>query len=403
MEKNTKELIDALAHGPVQRYIREHEYQDVQDLVLRNRELFGIPAPRIGEQISTRRKAKEKLPLYYNTPGIIYPPQLNFEQSSSQATAEFKANLVSQLTGKSDAVGADLTAGFGVDTFFFSRAASRMHYVEPDHSLLEIARYNHRLLGASNIEYHDTSAENFLDANSIVFDFVYVDPSRRTAERKKVHAFEHAKPAILSVQDQIFDRAALLIVKASPLLDIQAGLSQLKSVKHVFVVAVANECKELLFVSEKGFNGEAVIHAADIGTQSFDFTFAAERAQAVEYSDPGSYLYEPNAAILKAGAFKTVAARFGLKKLHKNTHFYTSDRLLGSFPGRRFFIEAIVKPDARTVASFFPDGRANVMVRNYPLGTDALKQKTGLEDGGDKFLIGFSGEKKKFVVVAKRI
>lgn len=196
-----------------------------------------------------------------------------------------------------------------------------------------------------------------------------------------------------------------MVVKASPLLDIQAGMAQLASVKKVFAVSVNNDCKELLFFCEKGFEGTAVITAVNIPEghtpQMFEFSFPEERAQKVEVSDPLRYLYEPNASILKAGAFKSAAARFNLKKIHVNTHLYTGEHLVDNFPGRKFLIEELVKPS--TLKKYFPDGKANVTTRNYPLTPEALKKKTGLKDGGEKFLIGFSGEKKKFLAVARRL
>jgi 16S rRNA G966 N2-methylase RsmD len=389
----------------VQRYILENENKDLRDLILKNKVILGIPTAQLIEQIGTRKKAKEKLPLYYQTPGIIFPPPASFEQSSSEATASFKSELIARFINGKSTRGADLTGGFGVDTYFLSKRFGKIHYVEPQAALMEIARYNHQLLGANNIEYHAMTADNFLATTGSSFDFVYVDPSRRTIDRKKVYALEDSQPDILNLKTEIFKRTSLMVVKASPLLDIQAGMAQLASVKKVFAVSVNNDCKELLFFCEKGFEGTAVITAVNIPEghtpQMFEFSFPEERAQKVEVSDPLRYLYEPNASILKAGAFKSAAARFNLKKIHVNTHLYTGEHLVDNFPGRKFLIEELVKPS--TLKKYFPDGKANVTTRNYPLTPEALKKKTGLKDGGEKFLIGFSGEKKKFLAVARRL
>jgi hypothetical protein len=206
--------------------------------------------------------------------------------------------------------------------------------------------------------------------------------------------------------DDIFRQSDWLIVKTSPLLDIQAAISKILFVKHVFVIAVDNECKEVLYAAQKGFTGTPSVTATNLArgsTDTFDFNFLDERSATIEYGDPAAYLYEPNAAILKAGAFKTVAKRFALKKLHPSTHLYTGDKPVQNFPGRSFRIEAFVKPDPGEVLKFFPDGKANVTTRNYPLTPQALKKKTGLKDGGEKFLIGFSGQRKKFLAVASRL
>lgn len=376
-------------------------------MVLKNKVLFSIPAAQLSGQIAARRKAKEKVPLYYDTTGIIYPPAENLEQSSSQATAKFKSQILQDLFPGRQATCADLTGGFGIDTYFLSKKTHRVHYVEQEQSLLELAKHNHRLLGADNIEYHCSTAEMFLETTKHSFDFVYIDPSRRSDTGKKIHAFADSRPDVGSLKIKILEKAPLMLVKASPLLDIQAGISELGNVKKVFVLSVKNECKEVLFLCERDFTGTPLIEAVNIlnidSADEFRFTFPEEQQEAVAFSDPLKYLYEPNAAILKAGGFKSVAARFNLKKIARNTHLYTGPELIHDFPGKKFEIETFVKPSPAEVGRLFPEGQANVTTRNYPMTPEALRKKTGLKDGGEKFLIGFSGERRKFLVVASRL
>ena len=376
-------------------------------MILKNKVLFNIPVTKLTEQISSRRKAKDKLPLYYETPGMIYPAPENLEQSSSQATAAYKSEALAGLIPFSQATCADLTGGFGVDAYFFSKNVQKVCYVEPDLSLLEIAQHNHKLLGATNIEYHSATAEEFLGSARNSFDFIYVDPSRRTDQGKKIHALADCFPDVLRLKKAIFEKTSLMLIKASPLLDIQAGIRELDGARKVFVVSVKNECRELLFLVEKdyaGITGIEAVNLSDGGTgQSLTFTFQEEQNQRITYCDPLRYLYEPNASILKAGAFKSVGARFNLKKISANTHLYTGSELIDSFPGRKFEVDQFVKPDPASVRGCFPEGQANITTRNYPLTVDALKKRTGLRDGGEKFLIGFSGERKKFLVVARRL
>ena len=408
MKEDAKEIIDALSSGPVQQYLLEHENQDIKELILENRVLFSIPARRLSEQIAARRKAKDKLPQYYSTSGIIYPPSENLEQSSSQATAVYKSELMARTISRQQPMCADLTGGFGVDTYFFSKKMKQVWYVEPQESLLEIARHDHRLLGAKNIEYHASTAEEFLLTTQLDFDFIFLDPSRRPGSGKKVSSLVDSNPDVLGLKAAIFEKTHWLLVKASPLMDIQAGIAQLATVRRVLVISNDNECKELLFLCERNFNGlpsiEAVNISKDQSTQTFKFSFPEERALNITFSDPLNFLYEPNASILKAGAFKSVADRYNLKKIASNTHLYTSAGLVESFPGRRFEIEAFVKPDAATeIKNHFPEGKANITTRNYPLTPEGIKKKTKLKDGGEKFLIGFSGQRKKFLAVAKRL
>jgi 16S rRNA G966 N2-methylase RsmD len=407
LEKKANEIIEALSFDPLQQYIREHEQDDERALVLKNKEIFGIPSALISEQIAGRKKAKEKLPLFYHTPHIIYPPAINLEQSSSEQTALFKQKIIRNLFPSREATGADLTAGFGVDTFFLSKALHRVHCVEPQNSLLEIARHNHTCLGADNIAYHASSAESFIKEINQGFDFFYIDPSRRTHDRKKIHALQDSEPDVINLKNEIFKKSTILVIKASPLLDIQAGIAQLANVKKVFVISVRNECKEIVFLCEKDFAGVPIVEAVNLLEQNrdqiFEFTFPGEREAEVTFSDPLQYLYEPNASILKAGAFKSIARRFNLSKIQTNTHLYTAGHLVTEFPGRKFLIEKIVRPDPGEMKKYFPDGKANITTRNYPLTVEALKKRTGLKDGGDRFLIGFSGQQKKFLVVAKRV
>lgn len=366
----------------------------------------------IAEQISGRRKAKEKIPTYYEAQDIIYPPGKNLEQTSSELTAKFKSSLVLRFqesifkSSASNRVGVDLTGGFGIDTCFLSKMFSTFCYVEPNLNLLQIAKHNHQQVGAANISYHHSSALHFLDQPlSAPFDFAFIDPSRRN-ENKKVFTFHHSEPNITQLQQKIFQKTDTLLIKASPLLDIKLGLKELLFVKTVFVVAVGNEVKELLFYCEKGFLDEPFIEAVTItgnGEETFRFLFSEETQSEVAYSDPLSYLYEPNPSILKAGAFKIISNRFNFFKIQSNTHLYTSDTLSNNFPGRIFNIEAFVKPDLEILRFFFNDGKANVITRNYPLSVAGFKKKTGLTDGGDKYLIAFSGLKQKYVCVATRL
>jgi hypothetical protein len=407
LEKVTLETIARLSAASIQQYLRDHAFADEKALILRHKEIDGLPAALIATQISGRRKAKDKLPLFYSTSGIVYPPASNLEQSSSEATARFKSEILRGLLAPGAAKGADITGGFGVDTFFFSRMLKEIVYTEPDEVLLQMARHNHRILGADNITYNAETAADFIEGTGPCFDFIYIDPSRKTTSGKKIVTLENSEPDIVKLQVQLFEKAPLLLVKASPLLDIQAGMQQLAHVKKVYVVSVDNDCKEVLLLCEKNFSGVAQIEAVNLAegraAETFIFSLEEEQNLQSDFSDPLRYLYEPNASILKAGAFKTVGHRFGLRKIQVNTHLYTAEELVSHFPGRKFIIEKLVRPEPSVLKEFFPDGKANVTTRNYPLTAEALKKKSGLKDGGEAFLIGFSGRQKKFLAVAKRV
>lgn len=395
-------MIDILQQLDVRDFIQAHENDDERALLLKHKTLFDLPASIIANQIVGRRKAKTKLPLYYNTPGIVFPPGLNLEQSSSEETALFKISILSEILLEKKSL-VDLTGGFGIDSFFLSKIFKEVHYVEPNAELLEFAQHNHQALSAYHINHHHTTAEDFVKIVS-QFDCAFVDPSRRTTTNKKVFRLSDCEPDIVNLLPKIFEHTNTMMIKTSPLLDIQQGINELQFVKHVWVVSVENDCKELLFLCEKDFVGEPIITAINLGSvhETFMFRFSEEKSTLVHFSEPLTYLYEPNASILKAGAFKKVAEAFRLSKIHPNTHLYTSTNLLESFPGRIFKITHAIKSNAKALAQHIPEKKANVLTRNYPLSPEELKKKLNVSDGGEHYVIGFSGLKVKHLIVAQR-
>lgn len=396
---STSRLQDYISRPGIQDFILEHENDDVQKLLLKQRHVLGVPAEWIAQQLMARRKAKFKLPTWYTTTGIIFPHSLGLEQASSEVTAKFKSRLL-HGTG----FGADLTGGLGIDSFFLSQQTRLLDYVEPNADLLEIARHNHTVLGAKNITHHHATAQEFL-SHARQFDFIYLDPSRRKSS-KKVYRFSDCEPNATRLMDQLFQKAPVVMIKASPLLDLHQADLELGNVKKIIVLAVENECRELLFLLSPHSPGEPEINAVNLERDgqvrdSCSFTWAEERKAKADFSEPLAFLYEPNAAIMKAGAFKWVSQRFEVKKLSLNSHLYTSGHLQ-DFPGRAFRVIEKTKFDKR-LKDHFADGYVNILTRNYPLSVEEIKKKTGLKEGGDQYLIATQSENEKHVVIAERI
>jgi hypothetical protein len=407
---NKPQLVEMLARPKVQEFIAAHENDDEQQLVLRYRDIDGVPLARIADQIRGHRKAKEKLPTWHAARGVVYPAGPALEQCSSERTAAFKVSIV-KGSGKTTFSLCDLTGGLGVDSYFFSRLFREIDLVEKDEVLLRITEHNFGVLGVPNISWHVSRAEDFLRERG-TYDFVFIDPSRRDAGSRKVFQFSECDPDVTAMQDSLWARTDNLLVKASPLLDIQMGLSGLRFVKAVYVVAVANECKELLFLSEKKFEGEPEIRCVNLPTSSgfgmdadderFTFLPSDERIAEVVYAEPLTYVYEPNASVMKAGPYKLISSRLGLSKLSANTHLYTNDRIIPSFPGRIFSVVEPLKLDSR-VSQKFPGSQANVISRNHPLTVEEIRKKTGLKEGGDLYLVCCSGESEKYTLMCKRL
>jgi 16S rRNA G966 N2-methylase RsmD len=384
----------------VQDFIFSHENEDERKLVLGQNKILELPSAWIAQQIAGRRRAKLKLPTWYETKGIIYPPTLNLEQTSSEATAKYKTTLIPR--GK---IGVDLTGGFGIDSFYLHKFFERYVFVEPDKDLLDLAKHNHALLGANNIDYVHTNAEEFI-RHAERFDFIYVDPSRRS-HQQKVFKLADCTPNVINLLPAFFEKSQTVLVKTSPLLDLQQGLREIKKVAEIHVVAVDNECKELLFLLQEQATTSPVIKAVDLDSQGglkqkFTFHIEEEKNAEAKFSAPLAWLYEPNVAILKAGAFKTIASRYPIFKLHPSSHLYTSTEMLETFPGRNFKVIQHLKLD-KTLKDLFPNGQANILARNFPLSVEEIKKKTGLKEGGERYLICTQSESQKHVLMAERV
>lgn len=400
MEPLNEATIPSLSAPAVQQTIRELATSDQHQLVLAGKTLACVPAALVAQQIAARRKAAYKLPRWHAAQGIVYPPLLNLEQCSSQAAAMYRA---AGLPGGELAI--DLTGGFGVDAFFLASRYQRVIMVEPDKGLLACARHNHSVLGAANIQYVNASAEKFLSTYNGNADVAYIDPSRRSANQK-VFLFKECTPDVTQLLPLLQRVAGAIVIKASPLLDIQQGLTQLTTEAFCRVLSVDDECKELSFIISQnhGAHQREAVDVDNVGSVRYRFAFTAEEeSQATpQFSAPLQWLYQPGAAIMKAGAFKCCAARFDLSKLEVNTHLYTHMGHRPEFPGRTYKVLQQVQLNKK-LALLFPEKKANVVVRNFPLSAAAIKEKTGLKDGGNLYLICTRSVARNHYLLAERV
>ena len=303
MKTAITEYFDQLSSNEMHKFIIAHEHDDAQKLLLKGGEKFGVPMKFIAQQITGRQKIKSKLPTWFNNLNILYPPSLNLEQCSSEITARFKQSFLLTLLSRGG-TGVDLTGGFGVDAAFLKRHVERLYYVEKDQLLFQIAEQNFKTLGCIGIQTHPVSAEEFLNDSEERFSFIYIDPSRRK-DSKKVFRLADCEPNVSALLEVLFSRSDLILIKASPLLDIQQGIQELKNVAEILVIAIDNECRELVFIIRKGFNDEPLIRAVNITGGKMDlnsmitFKKSEEIVAEVSFSSPEKFIYEPNAAILK--------------------------------------------------------------------------------------------------------
>ena len=386
---------------PVQQFIRDHLDADPQRLLLTAHRYPQLPMPYVASQLLALRKVRDKIPGWYN-PALHFPPQLSIEQASSERTAHFKAGLFSGQHM------ADLTGGLGVDTWAWATRFERVTYVEQNPALVESAIHNFNTLNVNNIACISMSAEEFLAHTSDQFDLLYLDPARRDAQQRKAFQLEHCQPDVVALRTALLSHAPQVLIKTAPLLDIKLAMRQLLTVSKVWVVSVDNECKEVLYLlGRRAIPTEDIpITAVALGApiQEFTFSWQEEQRTVAPFSPPQQYLYEPDAALLKAGEFRSFAGQFGLSKLHPNTHLYTSERLLAAGPGRRFYVEQVCKYDRKAVRSAVPEGRANIATRNFPDAIDTVRRKLALADGGDIYLFAVTTrEDKKELLVCRKV
>lgn len=381
-------------------YLLEHEHDDPIKILLNRKTIAGYPPEFVANQLNCRKRAKEKLPTWYANLAVTYPPKQNLEQCSSEITAKVKCNFIQSIAQQKSTL-IDLTGGFGVDSFFFSKIFEKVVHVEPNENLCRLAKENHAQLRANNIEHVNQTAEKFLEYWSDQADWVFIDPSRKT-EGKKLVKLSDCEPDVTQLLPSLWAKTNQILIKAAPLLDIKEGLRQLANTAHVLVVSVSNDCKEALFHLQKDFVGEPEVHCINLQSNSeqlFAFRIGEEAVAQSNFKEPQAFLYEPNASILKAGAFKKIGAAFGLFKLAANTHLYTSENKVEHFPGRVF--RALGEITAQ--AQLLPDGKANVISRNHPLSPEDIKKKYHLRDGGERYVMACSTEKKKYLLIAERM
>lgn len=365
-------------------FIKDHINDDPAEIMLQSRKFPELPMRYIVIQIASRQRAKDKLPDWFANYDLIFPPKQNLEQASSEITAKFKARFID---GGSLL---DLTGGTGVDTFYLSGKMRSSVYVEPNEELCEVAKHNFEILGA-NIQIKNSTAEDVLMHYSDQSDWIFIDPSRRDDAQNRVYALEDCIPNVIALEEQMLSSAKNVLIKASPMLDIKKALEQFASCHKVQIVAVDNEVKELLIYLNNDFSGEPEIEVWNLSekreAEQFSFRYSEEESCGFDIGVPKKHLYEPNAALMKGGAYKILSSEFEVQKLHPNTHLYTSDKLIDSFPGKKLLIKEVLKPSEKEIKRKVKSEKINVIVRNYPLGANKIKKKFGLQDGGEEFLI----------------
>ena len=371
-------------------FIQEHRHDDIRTLALQASKYHDVDINEALVQIAGRQIAEKKIPSWAKEDQIQYPKHLSMEQCSSEVTARYKASLV---TGESLT---DLTAGFGVDFSFIARNFKRADYVERQEALCEIARHNFNILGLNHVNVHCIDGIEYLKTMHPV-DCLFLDPARRDANGGKTVAISECEPDVCSLESLLVEKGKKVLIKLSPMLDLHSALNELKWVSELHIVSVNNECKELILILEKtGTDSQKATKEITVSceqvvnnfsSQHFTFTFSEEKSAPCPLAEKvEKYLYEPGASLLKAGPYRLLASRYGVQKLHLNSHLYTSEKLV-DFPGRCFQVIGFTGFGKKELKAFLKDiNKANLTVRNFPTTVADLRKKLKLKEGGDIYL-----------------
>ena len=383
----------AILKPEVQEFISKNLKIEITKIILKGSPFEDIESKELANQILAKKKSEKKLPTWFSSKNIYYPNKISIEQTSSEITAAFKSKLVS---GNSII---DITGGFGVDCFYFSKQFKKVIHCEINSELSTIVKHNYQQLNAKNIETNAINGFDFLKETNDTFDCIYVDPSRRNDVKGKVFLLKDCLPYIPPKIDFFFTKANQILIKVSPILDITNTINELKNVKSVHIVAVHNEVKELLFLLEKNYAESTNIIAVNIGKSKTDeFSFEYQSKETSNFSEPLSYLYEPNSAILKSGGFRQISNKFNVYKLEENSHLYTSENFI-DFPGRAFKIVDILSYDKKKLKKRFSKSKANITTRNFPKTVAQIRKEINIKDGGADYLFFTTTANKNLKVI----
>lgn len=373
-----------------QDFILQYRTSDVAKAALLVRQYKDVDHEFALRQIEGWQKACTKLPEISRIDGWHYPVRLSMEQCSSEQTARHKRAIVDRF--QPDTI-TDLTGGFGIDAYYMQTT----DYVEQNAELCQVVQHNMHI-AQHDTRVHCAQAEDYIQTIEHS-DIIYLDPARRDSHGGKVFRLEDCTPNVVELYPTLMSRCDVLMLKLSPMLDITEALRRLPDAREVHVVAVKNEVKEVLIICHthadtltytcvnldtpdpifqingEALNGVSQLNSAALNSETLN-------GETLNGASQLTYLYEPNATIMKAGLYNEVCHQYNLTMLAENSHLYTSDTLLESFPGRIWTVHEATKEELKSLT------QANILTRNYPLRPEEIKKKYRLRDGGTTYMIG---------------
>lgn len=398
-------------------FIEQNLNADIRQLALKRCRDKDVDLDAAIRQIAGRQTARRKLPSWAALDGILYPPHLNMEQCSSEQTARYKADICTRLSSPTSLV--DLTGGFGVDFAFMSQAFDKATYVERNSELFAVSSANMKILAPKARCLNEDGLEvlHHLEHTSMIF----MDPARRDNHGARTYGISDCTPNVLEIKDKLLQKADVVMLKLSPMLDWHKAINDLgeEHVKEVHIVSIQNECKELLLVLENGEKRRSTedrgytLHCVNFNSDGSmqQFKIPASPISHSTFPIPHSpslishFLYEPNASIMKAGCFAEIEQTFAVSQLAPNSHLFASEQAITDFPGRKFRVTAVTSMNKQELKQALRDIRqANIAVRNFPLSVADLRKRLKISEGGNDYIFATTlTEGKKVLIICQHL
>jgi THUMP domain-like len=388
----------SLLSAEIQEYIHNSLQSNISKLALSKNPFPEVDWKEIINQIVSKNKSQHKLPTWFNTDNIYYPLSISIEQTSSEITAKYKSELISGTSL------IDLTGGFGVDDYYFSKKFERVIHCERNVVLSEMVQHNYGVLNVNNITCLAQNSTDVLMQSDSTFDWIYIDPSRRSDVKGKVFLLKDCLPNVPENLKLYFSKSNSILIKTAPILDITAGCMELDNIKAIHIVAIENEVKEILWLLEKGYNDEIELNAVNIQKEKTDCTtFILGEHSPARFSLPQEFLYEPNAPLLKSGGVDYLCDALHISKLHPHSHLFTHIELI-DFPGRRFIINDVIPFKKENLKKHLEGKKMNITTRNFPLTVEEIRKKYKIADGGTVYAFFTTNiNNEKIVLICTKI
>ena len=383
-------------------FIEQNLNADIRQLALKGCRDKDVDLDAAIRQIAGRQTARRKLPSWAALDGILYPPHLNMEQCSSEQTARYKAGICSSHPSPKTLV--DLTGGFGVDFAFMSEAFDEATYVERNSELFAISSANMKILAPKAKCLNEDGLEVLHRLNHV--SMIFMDPARRDNHGARTYGISDCTPNVLEIKDELLQKADVVMLKLSPMLDWHKAISDLgeQYIKEVHIVSVQNECKELLIVMQQQPAEPPTVYCVN-DDSVFSYHPSSISSNHISHHSSLIYLYEPNASIMKAGCFAEVEQAFGVSQLAPNSHLFASDQAIADFPGRKFRVTAVTSMNKQELKQALKDIRqANIAVRNFPMSVADLRKRLKLSEGGNDYIFATTlTEGKKVLIICQHL